>query len=62
MTHTTPTDEQLPIGVAARELGVSVETVRRWSREGLIASTRTLGNQRRFARSEIDRIKNASAA
>lgn len=61
MTQTEAPDEQVSIGGAARLLGVSVETVRRWSREGLIASTRTLGNQRRFARSEIERVKNAAA-
>lgn len=61
MTHTEATDEQVPIGVAARELGVSVETLRRWSREGLISSTRTLGNQRRFSLAEIRRIKGDAA-
>lgn len=49
-------DELLPIGDAARLLGVSVDTVRRWDRDGLIESTRTLGGQRRFRRSEIDRV------
>lgn len=53
----TVTDELLPIGEAARRLGVSVETVRRWDRDGLIRATRTLGNQRRFLTSEIDRVR-----
>jgi excisionase family DNA binding protein len=59
-TKTTDAEEYLPIGDAARLLGVSVETVRRWDREGLIQSIRTLGGQRRFARSEIDRVKAAA--
>lgn len=54
--------ELLPIGDAARELGVSVETVRRWDRDGLIASIRTPGGQRRFSRSEIERVKAGDAA
>ena len=62
MTQNPPTDEQLPIGEAARILGVAVETVRRWDREGLIKSTRTLGGQRRFTRAEIERVKAGAAA
>ena len=62
MTHIDTTDEQMPIGVAARHLGVSVETVRRWERAGLIQCIRTLGGQRRFYRSEIERIKAECAA
>lgn len=61
MNHTDSTNEQMPIGVAARELGVSVETLRRWERAGLIQCIRTLGGQRRFARSEIERVKTNAA-
>lgn len=59
MIQTTP-DERLPIGETAKLLGVSVETIRRWDREGLITSTRTLGGQRRFARSEIERVRSVA--
>ena len=48
--------EMLPIGTAARLLGVSVDTVRRWERDGKIKSRRTAGGQRRFPRAEIDRV------
>lgn len=51
-------EQYLPIGEAARILGVAIETVRRWDREGLIESSRTPGRQRRFALSEIERVKN----
>jgi len=62
-THTYEQSEDLlPIGDAARLLGVSVPTIRRWQAEGKIVGTRTLGGQRRFARAEIERVKNASAA
>lgn len=52
----------LPIGEAARLLGVSVETVRRWDRLGQIASIRTIGGQRRFRRSEINSLTEARSA
>lgn len=61
MSQNTPPSELMPIGDVARELGVSVETVRRWEREGLIACIRTLGNQRRFSRAEVERIKGNAA-
>ena len=50
-------EQFLPIGEAARNLGVAIETVRRWDKAGLIESSRTLGGQRRFALSEIERVK-----
>ena len=45
----------VPIGEAARMLGVSVETIRRWDAAGRLRSTRTLGGQRRFARADVER-------
>ena len=39
---------------AARELGVSLSTVRRWSDLGYLRSYRTPGGQRRFSREQID--------
>jgi putative resolvase len=56
----TDTDETLSIGTAARLLGVSVDTVRRWEAEGKITATRTPGNQRRIPRSEVDRLRGLS--
>lgn len=54
--------EMLPIGDVARALGVSVETIRRWDRDGQIKSTRTPGGQRRFTRAEVERVKAGAAA
>lgn len=63
MSETTTSEtELLTIGEAARRLGVSVDTVRRWESEGKIAGTRTPGNQRRFASTEVERLKAGSAA
>ena len=58
----TAEGDLLPIGEAARLLGVSIETIRRWDRAGRLPSTRTLGGQRRFARADVERARNGSAA
>ena len=39
---------------AARELGVSLGTVRRWADLGHLSAYRTPGGQRRFSRQQID--------
>jgi excisionase family DNA binding protein len=39
---------------AARYLGVSLATVRRWTDAGHIACYRTPGGQRRFSRAQLD--------
>jgi excisionase family DNA binding protein len=41
---------------AARKLGVTPNTVTRWSRAGKIAAIQTMGGHRRFRRSEIERL------
>jgi len=52
----------LPIGEVARQLGVTIGTVRNWERNGRIVSFRTPGGQRRFLVSELDRILTERAA
>ena len=44
------------IGEAARVLGVRVETLRRWEREGLLTTTRTTGGQREIPAAEVARL------
>jgi excisionase family DNA binding protein len=56
MTYADDEDRLLPIGEAARQLGVSIDTIRRWEGEDKIHPIRTPGGQRRFRQSEIDRL------
>ncbi|MBA2348490.1 MAG: excisionase family DNA-binding protein [Solirubrobacterales bacterium] len=43
-------------GVAARSLGVSISTVRRWIEEGRLEATRTAGGHRRVSEAELRRV------
>src|SRR5262245_34866686 len=45
--------EEIRIGEAAAMLGVSVETVRRWQREGRLSSLRSSGGQRLVSLDEV---------
>ncbi|HEY7024239.1 MAG TPA: TOBE domain-containing protein [Candidatus Limnocylindrales bacterium] len=51
-----PPNPEMRIGEAAEWLGVSVETIRRWGREGRITVSRTAGGQRMVARDEVGRL------
>ena len=44
------------IGQAAEAIGVRVETLRRWERDGKLATTRTSGGQRRVSAEEVARL------
>jgi MerR family transcriptional regulator, redox-sensitive transcriptional activator SoxR len=48
--------ETLAIGDFAVRSGVAPSALRYYEREGLISSTRTSGNQRRYHRSELRRV------
>jgi molybdopterin-binding protein len=50
------TTKSLTLGEAARELGVSVDTLRRWDRAGKLAVQRDERGRRRVARSEVNRL------
>jgi molybdopterin-binding protein len=49
-------DEGLLLGDAARAIGVSVDTLRRWERAGKLRTTRDAANRRRVPRREIERV------
>jgi molybdopterin-binding protein len=42
---------------AAKRLGISLDTLRRWDREGRIATTRDSGNRRLVSAKEVDRLR-----
>ena len=53
-THSTVSRLGLSTSQAARELGVSLGTVRRWADMGYLRAYRTPGGQRRFNAEQID--------
>jgi DNA repair protein RadD len=44
----------LNVGQAAEYLGVSAASLRNWSNQGLVATYRTPGGQRRYDRADLD--------
>jgi molybdopterin-binding protein len=48
--------EQLTAGEAARALGISLDTLRRWDRQGRLRTRRDSANRRVVDRAEIDRL------
>lgn len=49
------------IGEAAKMLGVSTDTLRRWDRSGRIKTTRDARNRRRVPVTEVERLREAPA-
>ena len=47
---------------AAKRLGISLDTLRRWDREGRIKTTRDSGNRRLVSAKEVDRLRGDSGA
>jgi MerR family transcriptional regulator, redox-sensitive transcriptional activator SoxR len=48
--------DRLPIGELSRRTGIAVSAIRYYEEQGLIASERNAGGQRRFRRSDIRRL------
>ena|SRR5436309_10799515 len=49
------------IGEAARLLGVSVDTLRRWDRQGRIKTHRDSANRRRVPAAEVERLRGTAS-
>jgi len=47
----------LSIGEAAKQLGVSADTLRRWDRAGKLRTSRDSRNRRRVAVAEVERLR-----
>jgi molybdopterin-binding protein len=50
-------ERTLPVGEAARQLGISLDTLRRWDRSGRIQTMRDTANRRLVPESEIQRLR-----
>jgi molybdopterin-binding protein len=48
--------QTLSASEAARTLGISLDTLRRWDRSGLIRTERDAANRRRVPKTEVDRL------
>lgn len=57
MAPTDRDDDYYSVGDAARTLGISLDTLRRWDRRGRIATRRDSANRRIVPASEIDRLR-----
>lgn len=51
------TDDLYFISMAARELGMHPQTLRKYERLGLVRPTRAMGSVRVYTRDEIDRLR-----
>lgn len=49
----------LSLGEAAKQLGVSVDTLRRWDRDGKLATERDAKGNRRVPVAEVERLREA---
>jgi len=49
--------QTVPVGEAARLLGISLDTLRRWDREGRIRTERDRANRRVVSDAEIERLR-----
>jgi molybdopterin-binding protein len=49
-------EDRLTIGEAARAVGVSPDTLRRWERAGKLRTTRDAANRRLVSRAEVERL------
>ncbi len=52
---------KITVSDAAQELGISVDTIRRWEKKGLIRSVRGENNYRLFSVDELKRVHNKTA-
>ncbi len=53
-----PMTEMLSLGEAAKAIGVSVDTLRRWDRAGKLETSRDERNRRRVSAEEVRRLRN----
>jgi molybdopterin-binding protein len=54
-------DEGMLLGEAARAIGVSQDTLRRWNRDGKLTTVRDAANRRRVPSAEVERLSGRPA-
>jgi molybdopterin-binding protein len=54
--HDSPDEPTLRLGEAAKQLGVSPDTLRRWAEAGRVTVELTPGGQRRVSQAEVSRL------
>jgi molybdopterin-binding protein len=54
-------ENDLTLGAAARAIGVSADTLRRWERAGKLRTTRDSANRRRVPAAEVERLSRRPA-
>src|SRR3954449_11262464 len=57
----TKAAKDLSLGEAAKAIGVSLDTLRRWDRAGKLRTTRDERNRRRVPVREVERLRSAPA-
>ena len=55
----TRSREVYSVSEAARALGISLDTLRRWDRQGRIKTTRARGTRRQVSATEVERLRGA---
>lgn len=55
MTHANKSD-LISVGQAAERLGIAINTLRRWTKAGVISAARTVGKHRRYYRADVDAL------
>jgi len=51
--------DDLSLGEAAKQLGVSVDTLRRWDRDGKLQTSRDANDRRRVPVAEVERLRSS---
>ena len=57
----TREDSAYSIGEASDRLGISIQKLRRWDKQGVLVARRSSGDHRRYLKEPIDRLVSASA-
>lgn len=54
-------EETVSLGEAAKQIGVSIDTLRRWDSSGRLETVRDPQNRRRVPAAELERLRKAPA-